>query len=186
MRLNLYMYDKGCLQFKRLTVKQLSVSIAVLLSTTACVTFGLIDKNTHIYEGALNVYLHKPAFTEDKLVQQMGGMNLRFPHIALAQAKLESSRYKSLIFKENNNLFGMKEAKQRITLAKGTRRNHAYYDTWEDSVLDYAFWCATYANKCKTEQQFYTLLSTYAKDPMYESKLRKIVEKEGLKEKFNN
>jgi uncharacterized FlgJ-related protein len=38
------------------------------------------------------------------------------------------------IFVENNNLFGMKEARVRLNLAKGTQYGHAYYDDWKESV----------------------------------------------------
>ena len=79
----------------------------------------------------------------------------------------------------------MKEARTRINLAKGTQYNHAYYGTWQESVLDYAFWMATYGSKCKTEQQYYNLLNGYAEDPNYQAKLKSLINKHKLKDKFN-
>ena len=101
------------------------------------------------------------------------------------QAKLEAGNFTSKIFNENHNSFGQKEAKVRINLARGTQYGHAYYNSWEESILDYAYWYSTYASKCKTEEQFYQLLDrVYAEDPLYSKKLRAMVEEEELKSKF--
>ena len=113
-------------------------------------------------------------------------LNLPYPHITLAQAKLETGDYSSKIFRENHNLFGMKEARVRINLAKGTQYNHAYYNNWEESVLDYSFWYASYARKCKTEDELFQLLSAqYAEATYYVQSLKQIIKRENLKSKFN-
>lgn len=54
-----------------------------------------------------------------------------------AQAGFETGNFTSVIFKENNNLFGMKLPKVRKTTAIGENRGHAVYRTIEDSVKDY-------------------------------------------------
>jgi len=124
-------------------------------------------------------------FSEDKFITMLSKINLPYPHISLAQSKLETGNFTSKIFNENHNVFGQKEAKVRVNLAKGTQYGHAYYNSWEESILDYAFWYSTYANKCKTEEQFYQLLDRmYAEDELYVTKLRAIVVKEQLKDKF--
>lgn len=124
-------------------------------------------------------------FTEDKFTSMLDEINLPYPHITLAQAKLETGNFTSKIFNENHNSFGQKEAKVRINLAKGTQYGHAYYNNWEESILDYAYWYSTYASKCKTEEQFYQLLDkVYAEDELYSVKLKNIVEEEQLKELF--
>jgi hypothetical protein len=58
-------------------------------------------------------------FTQDKLVGLLKDLNVKYPHIVLAQARLETGGYKSRIFKENNNLFGMRQATVRINTASG-------------------------------------------------------------------
>jgi len=124
-------------------------------------------------------------FSEDKFISMLDEINLPHPHITLAQAKLETGNFTSKIFNENHNSFGQKEAKVRINLARGTQYGHAYYNSWEESILDYAYWYSTYASKCKTEEQFYQLLDrVYAEDPLYSKKLRAMVEEEELKSKF--
>ena len=124
-------------------------------------------------------------FTEEKFINKIKQLNLNYPHIVYAQAMLESGNFTSKIFKENNNMFGMKQARVRINLAKSTQYNHAYFETWEDCLLDFAFHRATYFSKLKTEQDYYNYLGKYyAEDPSYVGKLKSMVNKHKLKEKF--
>ena len=124
-------------------------------------------------------------FTEEKFINKIKQLNLNYPHIVYAQAMLESGNFTSKIFKENNNMFGMKQARVRINLAKSTQYNHAYFETWEDCLLDFAFHRATYFSKLKTEQDYYNYLGKYyAEDPSYIGKLKSMVNKHKLKNKF--
>ena len=59
-------------------------------------------------------------FTKDKFITKIKQLNLKYPHIVYAQAMLESGNFTSKIFRENNNMFGMKQARVRINLAKST------------------------------------------------------------------
>jgi uncharacterized FlgJ-related protein len=179
----MYRYNKQTLTFEKVSMakKNLLFTIITLSSVGIALT---AHTSVRAYESIMNVDVTHNNFTEDRLIDKLKELNIRFPHIALAQAKIESSDFRSAIFKENNNLFGMKQARVRINTAIGTNRSHAEYATWEDSVIDYALWCATYANQCKTEEQFYNLLSEYAEAGHYEEALRNIIEKQNLKEKF--
>tara|TARA_Y100000356_G_scaffold58258_1_gene47234 strand:- start:1393 stop:1953 length:561 start_codon:yes stop_codon:yes gene_type:complete len=124
-------------------------------------------------------------FSEEKLIEEINKLNFKFPHIVLAQSILETGHYKSKIFKENNNLFGMKEARVRLNLAKGTQFGHAYYDNWTESVTDYALWYSTFAYRCKSEKQLYKLLDKqYAEADAYVSSLQHVIKINNLKEKF--
>jgi uncharacterized FlgJ-related protein len=124
-------------------------------------------------------------FSENKLIEKITELNFRYPHIILAQAKLESGHFKSTIFLENNNMFGMKEAKLRANLAKGTNRGHAYYETWQESVIDYALYYSSYLRSIKTEGEYFEYLrQNYAEDPTYVQRLKQIIEKQELKNKF--
>ena len=126
------------------------------------------------------------AFSEDKLIAKLKELNFKYPHIVLAQAKLESGNFRSHVFETNHNLFGMKEATSRLNLAKGTDNGHATYATWEDSVMDYALWCTAYASKAHTEEQYYQILSEvgYAENPAYIQKLKEMVQNDNLKSLF--
>lgn len=124
-------------------------------------------------------------FSEEKLIELLLSLNVNFPHIVLAQAKLESGHYSSKIYKENHNLFGMKEAVVRIHTSKGTQFSHAYYDNWRESVYDYAFYQSSYLSTLKTEEEYYVYLDkSYAEADNYVKLLKSIVITEKLKEQF--
>jgi len=58
-----------------------------------------------------------------------------------AIAKHETGNYTSRVYKENNNLFGMKNPKRRQTTSKGADyNNYAIYDNIDDSVEDFILW----------------------------------------------
>jgi uncharacterized FlgJ-related protein len=120
----------------------------------------------------------KNEFSEARLKQYVIELNIKFPHIVIAQSQIETGYYSSKIFKENNNLFGMKVATQRPTTNKGTENNHAYYENWKASVIDYALYQAKYLSKLKTEDEYLQYLSqNYAEDPNYIIKVKSISKK---------
>lgn len=57
------------------------------------------------------------------------------PNVALVQAKLESSYFKSQVCKENKNLFGIKFHK--CSFVKGKNLNHAVYASYKDNIKCY-------------------------------------------------
>ena len=80
----------------------------------------------------------------------------------------------------------MKQARIRINTAEGTYNGHAYYNSWQESVYDYAFFSCRYLSKISSENEYFEYLSkTYAEDPNYVNKLKSIIEKENLISKFN-
>lgn len=97
-----------------------------------------------------------------------------------AQAVLETGEFSSTIFKENNNLFGMKWVNdfktehKRPTVAVGSRYGHAVYSKWRNSVYDYLLWQQMFKKTpIETEEQYFRLLSTkYAESPSYVQVLR--------------
>ena len=179
-----YTYNKTQLKFEPIRYFNYFKAVLITFTILTLVSFNIV--NVEDYERILEINISgEREFNEEKLIRKLKELNIRYPHIVLAQAKLESNNYTSRIFIDNHNLFGMKEARMRINLAKGTQYNHAYYGTWQESVLDYAFWMATYGSKCKTEQQYYNLLNGYAEDPNYQAKLKSIINKHKLKDKFN-
>ena len=179
-----YTYNKSQLKFEPVRYSNYLKTVFGIFTIAAIVSFNVMEVED--YERILEINISgEREFSEEKLIRKLKELNIRYPHIVLAQAKLESNNYSSRIFIDNHNLFGMKEARMRINLAKGTQHSHAYYGTWQESVLDYAFWMATYGSKCKTEQQYYNLLNGYAEDPNYQAKLKSIINKHNLKDKFN-
>lgn len=128
---------------------------------------------------------NKNDFSEESFIEMLQDLNVKYPYIVLAQARIESGHYSSRIFKENHNLFGMKQANRRINTAEGTQYGHAFYQTWRESVYDYAFYQSRYLSSATTEEEYYYIIGkSYAEDPKYISKLKNEVQKNNLKSKF--
>lgn len=125
-------------------------------------------------------------FAEEKFVLMLKDLNVKFPHIVYAQAYLETGGFKSEIFLENHNLFGMREARLRPTTAKGTNLKHAYYNNWRESVYDYVFYQCRYLSSLKTENEYFSYLNAnYAEATDYPEALQRIIRNHNLKEKFD-
>ena len=111
-------------------------------------------------------------FSKENLARLIYTLKIAHPDIVMAQAIIESGNFKSNIFKENNNLFGMKMPEYRKTTAIGTNRGHAVYRNWRESVIDYALWQGKRA-RYSTTNQYLRRLRSYAADPNYISKIKK-------------
>jgi uncharacterized FlgJ-related protein len=117
-------------------------------------------------------------FSKEELLATLKEMNLKFYDIVYAQAIIETGHFTSNIFRNGNNLFGMKFARQRPTTAIGEYKGHAKYESWEESVVDYALFQAAYMKKCKTREEYLEYLGrNYAGDPGYVSKIRILTSK---------
>lgn len=115
-------------------------------------------------------------FSKENLLFVIDSLNILHPEITIAQIKLETANYSSNIFKENNNLFGMKLPKIRKTLATGENRKHAKYNNWKDSVIDYKLWQEHMLEKPLNKKDYlYYLSKRYAEDKKYIKKLNKIL-----------
>ena len=68
------------------------------------------------------------------------GVGETLSQIILAQAKHESANFSSVIFEENWNPFGMKQARVRETTCVGTSRGHGVYLSLSDAVIDYVLY----------------------------------------------
>lgn len=102
---------------------------------------------------------------------------IEFPDIVFAQAILESSHFKSKIFKENNNIFGMKIAKKRQTSSVGSKNGFSVYISWRDSIIDYYYYQEMILSKRRMtrDQYFYHLEKNYAGSDGYSKKLKTII-----------
>ena len=184
-----YKFNQDTLEFQR--VKPTTYVKGGLLVLAIIVTIGFNTSprpvlNNLSQEEKLIVVREYNEFSQAKLIEKIKELNFKFPHIILAQSYQETGNFKSTIFLENNNLFGMKEAKLRSNLAKGTNRGHAYYEDWQSSVIDYALYYSTYLSDIKTEGEYFEYLrQNYAEDPTYVDRLKALIKKRNLKAKFN-
>lgn len=188
----IYKFDENTLQYVKNTkkIKFIILGIVCLLMITFLLGRYSKLKTLDAFEKeliVLNLEKEKTKFTEEKLIQLLKDLNVKFPHIALAQAKLETGNFKSAVFKQNNNLFGMKQARVRVNTAKGTNLNHAYYDNWQESVYDYAFYQCRYMSNARTEAEYFAALdASYAEANYYSGTLKGIIKKQNLKDIFKN
>ena len=184
-----YKFNKETLDFERAKISNKSLT-GLGAAVGLLLIFGFTSNPSNKVENLsqeekLIVVREYSEFSEEKLIEKIAELNFRYPHIILAQAKLESGNFKSTIFLENNNMFGMREAKLRANLARGTNRAHAYYDSWQESVLDYALYYSTYLSDIRTEGEYFEYLKqNYAEDPTYVQRLKEMIKKQDLKSKF--
>ena len=194
----LYTYCKRSLVFNRIKpskiIKLFFIAIAIFTSamylTYNYAKYRALEQSIdemHFEEQVIIVNQRiNNDFSKKALAEELKRLNVKYPHIVMAQAMIESGHFQSNIFRSNHNLFGMKEARQRVTTARGTNLNHAYYENWKESVIDYAMFQAAYLKDLKTEAAYLLYLdANYAEAQGYDSAVKKMVEREKLKELFN-
>lgn len=153
--------------------------LILLLKSLGLIVIGILISSFTLSEPQVEtkiVYVdQKEEFSKEALIKAIEDLNFKHPEIVLAQAKLETGHFESKIFLENNNLFGMKVAYSRPTTAIGTRNGHALYRHWKDSLIDYALYTSAFMRYNSENDVFSHLGKYYAQDPIYEKKVRKVV-----------
>lgn len=182
-----YKYDEKSLRF--IKVKRLSrfiTTLVILLGVSILIILEFNFREQKIAESRVMIIMAQHnQFSPEKLVERIKTLHFPYPHIVYAQALLETNNFHSYIFKENNNLFGMHEATQRLSTAKGSQNNYAYYTSWIDSVYDYALYYSTYLSKLQNEEDYFNYLSqSYAEDTSYVTKIKSIINIQQLKSRF--
>lgn len=169
-----YIYNDREMTFARVSIWRYVVLFVCLLTLMSI--SRSVDKPTDSEREPTLIGIHSSElkFTDENLMIMIERSGIRFPDIVFAQAMLETGHFKSRIFVEANNLFGMKLARSRPTTAIGEYSGHAMYEDWVSSVMDYALYQSAYLRKLNTREQYYEYLSqNYAEDPNYVTKLRR-------------
>lgn len=185
-----YKYNEKTLEYERARPRDLPFIVFGVIIAIVIMAFVLGDITTKkklvvTYIETTDTIVKENVFTEDLLVEMLYDLNVKFPHIVMAQSIIETGHWTSDIFKKNHNLFGMKEAKRRISTAGGTKKSHAYYENWRESVYDYAFYQCRYLGNINNEEEYFNYLGErYAEDENYVEALKVIIARERLKEKF--
>lgn len=191
----LYRYNKSQIKFDKINSAKLFLYLLLVIIAISILFWiygyatGFRSANEKLALSAHEKIIlinEADSFTEAKFIDMLKELNINYPHIAFAQSMIETGSWQSKIFVENHNLFGMKEAKQRVTTAGGTQYNHAYYNHWRESVYDYAFFQCRYLHNIKTEEGYFQYLSAnYAQDSLYVNKVKKIIVEKDLKKLFD-
>jgi len=102
------------------------------------------------------------AQTSTDIMKELRRQKVPHSHIVLAQARIETGNFSSPLFRQTNNLFGMKNGER-----------YARYKTWRDSIRDYKL---RISSRYKGGSYYMFLKNIgYAQDPEYNAKLRHIV-----------
>lgn len=174
----MYKFDKKGLTFVKVSwpehLWKYVMGVIIMIAMYAIII--PLDRNMKIQSEAKVIIAKQNQFSEEKLKELIYKLNFKFPDIVLAQAIHESNNFKSPLFIENNNMFGMKPAVVRISTSKGNHNGYAYYDTWTESVYDYALYAATYLSNIQTKDEYYSYLSqNYAEDSLYVIKIKALI-----------
>ena len=183
----IYVYDSKRLLFKNV-LKSFSFYAILFICFSITAGFVVSRSNSQHPGGAVKTFVSQDTvvlteFTKEAFITYMKEVNIKYPHIVYAQAMVETGGFKSEIFKNNHNLFGMKRARIRCNIAQGTKRGHAFYNHWTESVIDYALYQTSYMHRIKSESDYFAHLDkSYAEDPTYVSKLKAIIQSNNLEE----
>lgn len=184
----MYRYDNKQLAYVKIRWMEKALYALVIMLILGLITFSSVrHENKQLTEAQIMIIVSQyNQFSKEKLIDKIKEMHFQFPHIVYAQSLLETGEFTSPIFKENNNLFGMKRPVFRLNIAKGTNNGHAYYSNWMDSMYDYALYSATYLSKLTTEEDYFSYLEQYyAEDEKYVNKLKRLIKEQDLKSIFN-
>lgn len=192
--LSIYRFDDSKLDYVKINTLQFisrsKASIALLCFAFVLMSILSVGLKPSIAEKDIQsftepelimIYEKTNEFSNQKLKQMLKDLNVKHADIVYAQAKLETGNFTSIVFRNNHNLFGMREARSRITMNRGTELGHAMYRNWSESVIDYALYQATYLHKLNREQYWQYLSQNYAEAPNYIEQLKKIVTNEKRK-----
>lgn len=116
-------------------------------------------------------------FSLDNLITYIALLNADHREIIIKQAILETGHFKSNVFRNNNNLFGMKIPRIRQTTAISYRNGFSVYNHWTRSVDDYLILQQLWKVKhLKFYNDGYEILKLahYAENPNYIKLLKQI------------
>jgi hypothetical protein len=159
------------------------MKILIIILTCCLLLISIKTQEAVELNRPVNLNVITDQFNELNLLNYIKSKNIKHPHIVYAQAKLETGNFTSTIFRENNNLFGMKyihdfkSKKKRKTTAIGSKHSHAVYSHWKQSVDDYLLWQQMFKKTpILKEKDYFKLLSEkYAEDKRYVKVLKTII-----------
>lgn len=159
----------------------ISINILFIIIGVTGLCIWLVFYNNPVKTVVINTnYEQDTTFSEIELIHYLEKLNVKYPDIVYAQARLESGNFNSSVFKLNNNLFGMTTIGNRPTTSIGNRYGFAYFNTWRDSVLDYVIYQCLYLKNKSYEEYLYYLDTVYAEDPNYINKIKNITKEYNL------
>lgn len=158
--------------------------IAMYLIFIAGILTYLISHKDREIEGksdTIEIKLEQPEFLLSDnpardLPKVLEYYDVQHPDIVRAQAILETGHFRSKVFLEYNNLFG---------LYNSSKKEYFKFNHWTESVLAYLKFIQY---RYKPPNDYYQFLENigYAEDPLYVSKLKKVQLRFKYEESNNN
>lgn len=172
----MYKFNKDKLAYERVYLRKYigAAIIAVIIIITLS---SFVLKEVVLVSAEKEVILKtNESFSKDKLFIEIDKYSFKYPDIVKAQSLVESGHFSSPVFRQNHNMFGMREAMIRISTSQGSNLNHAYYINWKDCVADRALYEAQYLSKLSREQYFSYLDQVYAEGKGYSQLLKQVIQ----------
>lgn len=180
----IFIYDNDNIEFREVKSKKifyvmfsiLMIFVSVMILDRHLAYVDCMNDIIQRYEDSIKTVTFEKKrkamnFSEEKLIERINEYNIKYKELCLAQARLESSYYTSPVFVENNNLFGMRKAYRRMNVQCGINLNHATYDNWKMSLVDYGIFQITF----DSEESYRNYLKyRYAEDTAYYNKILSI------------
>ena len=120
-------------------------------------------------------FINNPKEINDTVLYQfLLDNNAWYPDILLKQAKIESANYTSNVYKNTNNLYGMRKVgKRQTTQLNNTYNGYGCYSNWCLSVLDRMLWdIFVFKGEKPSEEEYLKAIGIYAEDKNYINKLK--------------
>lgn len=120
-------------------------------------------------------FINNPKEINDTVLYQfLLDNNAWYPDILLKQAKIESANYTSNVYKNTNNLYGMRKVgKRQTTQLNNIYNGYGCYNNWCLSVLDRMLWdIFVFKGEKPSEEEYLKAMSIYAEDKNYINKLK--------------
>lgn len=155
----LYKYNNTTLTFEKIKLgSYIKVALLVLFIGSAFGFTTSLKINQLVEKIPVIIRPNEQELTVENVKNKLKQMNIKFPEVILQQIMVESGFGKSTVYKENNNLVGMRYPNLRPTTAIGENRTYCVYKNWEECIVDIALWQTQNAKGIRSQEEYYQLL----------------------------
>jgi len=179
MKEELFKFDSENLVYRKTNkILKYKIVVIILFFSVFLLSFMAVKKPK-------KEYIHTEITIKEQdykrtVFEMIDRLPFKYPEIVKAQALIESGNFKSPVFKQNLNSFGMRQAMQRTTTATGSNLNHATYNTAEDCVIDRLLYETKYLHGLSRTEYLSYLDRSYAEAGGYDKVLEKIIKQNNL------
>lgn len=174
--MNIAYFDNKTLQWKTISFKTyfyILLGLFLIFSSFGFTT--AIKFNNFVEKIPVIIKENYEQPTPDNIKKELEKLNIQNIDVVYSQICLETGNFTSNIWKSNNNLIGMKYARQRPTTAIGEERGHSVYNSWRECLIDYSIWQSIYCRNLTKNEYLQVLDKCYAEDENYINKLNKLL-----------